>query len=159
MFRAGIETATRSSAFDHSHATAPTVPSIQSIFFLQAKGIYFCELCSLTFPTTIKVELHIDDPMHINEKYKTSPRLTRMENDIIAFNQFIISNDAWNGCVEDACVLCNVEFDDSSSHKVTRKHVLNLIKSEVIFDNVKKTVYRTVRLKILFILDRQCEYF
>ena len=44
-------------------------------------------------------------------------------------------------------MLCNTEFDDSSSHKGFKTHVLNLIKSEVVFDQDKKTVYRAVRWK------------
>ncbi|KAJ8709847.1 hypothetical protein PYW08_009851 [Mythimna loreyi] len=109
----------------------------------KCKGIYFCEPCSLTFPTLTKVELHIDEETHISARNKINPFI-REKNQIIAFNRFIISVDAWNGCIEDTCVLCNTEFDDAAEHMAIRDHVLKLIRSEVIVDEDNSTVYRTI---------------
>ncbi|XP_047035911.1 uncharacterized protein LOC124641763 [Helicoverpa zea] len=116
-------------------------------FIRKANGVYFCEPCGLTFPTVKKVELHISEPTHIDEKTKGSSWLNRVQNDIIAFNKFVITDDAWNGCVEDTCILCNDEFEDSAPHKITRSHVFNLIKSNVVFDKDEAAVYRVIDAK------------
>lgn len=123
--------------------TCGYVEKYKNNFIRKTKGIYFCEPCSLTIPTAPKVELHIEEVTHLSKTSEVD-YLNRVKGQIIAFNKFVISIDAWNGCIEDTCVLCSKEFDDAASHWLLRSHVLNLIKSKVVFDEFAEAIYRMI---------------
>uniref|UniRef100_A0A2H1W1Y5 SFRICE_019626 n=1 Tax=Spodoptera frugiperda TaxID=7108 RepID=A0A2H1W1Y5_SPOFR len=107
-------------------------------FIRKVNGIYFCEPCSLTFPVATKVDLHINELTHLDARSASIATPRRIDANTLAYDRFIISDDAWNGCLKDSCVLCSIEFEESdpqahkSAHKISRDHVLNLLRSVVI---------------------------
>ncbi|CAH1641409.1 unnamed protein product [Spodoptera littoralis] len=102
-------------------------------FIRKVNGIYFCEPCSLTFPVATKVELHIEELSHLDARSGSIATVRRIDANTVAYDPFIISDDAWNGCLKDTCVLCNIEFEESDlrAHKISRNHILNLLRSKV----------------------------
>ncbi|XP_075969472.1 uncharacterized protein LOC142972330 [Anticarsia gemmatalis] len=107
-------------------------------FIRKVNSIYFCELCNTVFPTAAKVGLHVTEDFHVGRKRS---RLERVGNNIIFQENILISESAWNGLVEDTCVLCNSEFDDKTDHKSERGHILNIIKIPVTF-GAHSAIYR-----------------
>jgi hypothetical protein len=87
------------------------------------------------------VELHVKERSHINNQGYYL--LKRIDNMIIAFDNLLIEETAWNGISEGSCVLCQVEIEDLNIHRLEPTHLLNLIQSKVEFDDPKK-IYRSV---------------
>lgn len=102
---------------------------------------YYCEFCNIFFTTATKVNLHIAEATHIQNK--GSLIVKRIGKSGIALNGICINVKAWNGLIEDVCALCNLEFFDENLHKTEQNHVLNLIQKKVQCVD-KKAVYRMV---------------
>lgn len=111
------------------------------IYLLQVKKGYYCVFCNILFTTGTKVNLHIAEASHIQNKGALIVK--RIGNSVITLNDICINEKAWNGFIEDICALCNLEFLDENNHKTEHNHVLNLIQKRVKFVD-KKAVYRMV---------------
>ncbi|CAG9794726.1 unnamed protein product [Diatraea saccharalis] len=95
---------------------------------------YYCEFCNKLFTTFAKVGLHITENQHIYNK--GTQLLKRTPDGIIAFGNTLISDEAWNGFIEQTCCLCNTEFEDKCIHKAEQFHALNLIKIKIDFVDI-----------------------
>ncbi|CAH0697024.1 unnamed protein product [Spodoptera exigua] len=93
--------------------------------------------------------MHIEEVSHQIAKAGSTSTVRRIDANTVAYDQFIITDDAWNGCLKDTCVLCNIEFEESDlhAHKCLRKHVLNLLTSEVITFLGNTAIYRKIDAK------------
>ncbi|KAG6451234.1 uncharacterized protein LOC115444264 [Manduca sexta] len=97
----------------------------------KVKNGYFCEFCNLLLNTAAKVSVHIEDPQHISTK--GAMLLRRIGDNIVAFENLVISDKAWNGIIDETCVLCNTEFDNLDIHKSETSHKLNLVQCKTEF--------------------------
>ncbi|XP_026323182.1 uncharacterized protein LOC113232626 [Hyposmocoma kahamanoa] len=121
--------------------SSPYVNKYKGEYIRKVKQGYYCEFCNILFPTTAKVNLHIAEATHIQNK--GAPVVKRVGNSLIALNDIYINEKAWNGLIEDICALCNLEFNNENIHKTEQNHILNLIQKKVQFLD-KKAVYRMV---------------
>lgn len=110
---------------------------------LQVNSGFYCEFCNLLVLTTAKVDQHIADENHCDNK--GSQLLKRVGDKIVAFDEVLITQRAWNGLIDNTCVICNMEFNDEKTHCIDEDHVLNLIPMKVVF-GIGKAVSREVSL-------------
>lgn len=102
---------------------------------------YFCEYCNIILSTAAKVGLHVVELMHLDNK--RAQLLKRIGSFIIAFDNVLINEKAWNGVKDDTCLICGVEFDNEGIHKTEAMHIINLIQSDIEFGS-DNAVYRKV---------------
>ncbi|CAD0205423.1 unnamed protein product [Chrysodeixis includens] len=105
------------------------------------QSLYFCEFCNTTLPTAMKVGLHVTEDDHVRNK--SLHRISSINNRIVAFGCIAVKDDAWHGIVEENCVICSLEVSNKETHIISRSHMLNLIKNDVLFGQ-PGTVYRKV---------------
>lgn len=74
---------------------------------------------------------------------KNTQHLKRIGSSIIAFDNVLINEKAWNGIKEDTCVICGLEFENEGIHKTEATHIINLIQRNIEFGS-DNTVYRKV---------------
>nr|XP_021186546.2 uncharacterized protein LOC110373566 [Helicoverpa armigera] len=95
------------------------------------KGGYYCEFCNVLLPIASKVNLHISEEAHTQNKGILL--LKPMAGAVVAFNDILIDEQSWHGLVDGVCSLCNAEFDDEAEHKADASHCLNLVLKPVQF--------------------------
>lgn len=117
---------------------------------LQVQKGYYCEFCNIPFTTITKVNLHVAEATHIQNKGAVIVK--RIGNFVVALNDVCINKKAWNGFIGDVCALCNLEFFDENIHKTEQNHVLNLIQRRVVFVD-KTAVYRMVSFQSRYLLS------
>ncbi|KAG6451230.1 uncharacterized protein LOC115444266 [Manduca sexta] len=97
----------------------------------KVKAGYFCEYCNILLSTGTKVNLHIDEKMH--QDNKGIALLKYVEDDVMAFNDVVIKEEAWHGLTGDTCAICNCDVDNFAEHKVTNAHILKLVQGRIQF--------------------------
>ncbi|CAK1594635.1 unnamed protein product [Parnassius mnemosyne] len=105
------------------------------------KKWYYCEVCNVLLSTSARVRLHIIEPSHI--EIKNTKLMGRQENFVVALTNVLIDDKAWNGFIDDTCVICNTEFDNEDIHKNESNHIIKLIQTKVEFDS-NKNIFRKI---------------
>lgn len=108
-------------------------------WIIKVKKGYYCQFCNILLTTTTKVTIHIGDTSH--QENKGARMLTRVGDNIIAYDEVAITLESWQGLTDNTCVICNTEFNDNL-HKTDQWHILRLVQSKCEFGD--KYIYRKV---------------
>ncbi|XP_075986572.1 uncharacterized protein LOC142983530 [Anticarsia gemmatalis] len=122
-------------------AAVPYCEQFKDQHIRKFKTGYFCEFCNLLMPTAMKVNMHIEEENH--KQNRGCKSLKYLNCGVIAYNNVCIQENAWHSFVEDMCSVCDAEFDDENDHKKDTNHILRLIQKHVTFgpDNA---IYRQI---------------
>ncbi|CAH2096911.1 unnamed protein product [Euphydryas editha] len=102
---------------------------------------YYCEMCNVMIQTLARIGIHVYENSHVNNKNIQQLRVS--DAGVIAFDDILIENIAWNGMADGSCLLCNVDYSNEDDHKNDTTHILKLIQSK--FELLKnKFVYRKI---------------
>ncbi|XP_028043035.1 uncharacterized protein LOC114252662 [Bombyx mandarina] len=97
----------------------------------KVKKGFFCELCNKYFSTIIQGRLHVSDGEHVRNK--GVQLFQRMENGMVSYKNIPITKEAWNGIIENKCIICDTEFDSLESHITSQEHLFQLVQVDVEF--------------------------
>ncbi|XP_037966243.2 uncharacterized protein LOC105383543 [Plutella xylostella] len=116
----------------------------------KVKKGYYCEFCNILVATITKTNSHIKEETHLFNKshpsaaeaVKESAFLRRVKTTVVAFDDIAIADLAWEGIIENSCVVCDVEVDNANIHKSKVEHTLNVIKAKLQIgpDNISRKI-------------------
>ncbi|XP_050357630.1 uncharacterized protein LOC126778201 [Nymphalis io] len=129
------------SAHQKTFETTSYVERYQEDRIRKVKMGYFCEICNLIIQTLAKTSIHVNEVAHV--KNKKTQQLKDTDEGVVAFDDILIKQKAWQGLVNGSCLICNVDYSDEEDHKKDPSHVLKLIQSKFEL-NKNNFVYRKV---------------
>ncbi|XP_046973103.1 uncharacterized protein LOC124539792 [Vanessa cardui] len=129
------------SAHQKTFASTSYVEKYQEDRIRKVKMGYFCEICNLILKTQSKTTIHINEVAHVNNK--NIQQLKDTEQGVVAFDDLLIEQSAWQGLADGSCLICNEDYSNEEDHRNEPSHIINLIQSK--FELSKnKFVYRKV---------------
>ncbi|XP_047539948.1 uncharacterized protein LOC125073239 [Vanessa atalanta] len=129
------------SAHQKTFASTSYVESYQEDRIRKVKVGYFCEICNLILQTKSKTRIHINEVAHVNNK--SIQQLKDTDEGVVAFDDILIEQNAWQGLADGSCLICNVDYSNEEDHRKETSHILKLIQSKFEL-NKNKYVYRKV---------------
>ncbi|XP_064074915.1 uncharacterized protein LOC113402686 [Vanessa tameamea] len=129
------------SAHQKTFASTSYVGKYQEDRIRKVKVGYFCEICNLILQTKPKIRIHINEVAHVDNK--SIQQLKDTDEGVVAFDDILIEQNAWQGLADGSCLICNVDYSYEEDHRKDTSHILKLIQSKFEL-NKNKFVYRKV---------------
>lgn len=64
---------------------------------------------------------------------------------MVSYKNIPITKEAWNGIIENKCIICDTEFDSLESHITSQEHLFQLVQVDVEF-GAYNGLYRVVSI-------------